>query len=164
MREERSGAGLWRGQRQKIKWDIFRPEDRPFARLLDALASWNVREEMVQVERHATARQEMADVLEQEQEVAEEQVEQARDELGVFRDALRSAYQARPQAASFDSANPVEDRSAGALINYLVRTEHAEVRTDDLGDQRYRYHVEVDWPRLEQLASGLDLDLASMLS
>jgi hypothetical protein len=46
-----------------------------------------------------------------------------------------------------------------------VATDFATVQTEDLGGERYRYHVAVDWRRLDDLARRLDLPpLAQMLA
>lgn len=160
----REPIGTWPVGLGKVRTGLWYPGEQDFATLLDALASNAAREEMLDVERDATAARPMARVLEQERKLARDRLEHARGELGVFQEGLRAAFARRPQVASFDSADPPQDRQAGALITYLVRTEYAQVRTDELGPEYYVYHVEVDWPRLERLASRLGLNLQKMLS
>ena len=70
---------------------------------------------------------------------------------------LRLARAAGGGEVAFDSRDPDQDRLAGALIAYLVATDFATVRTDELGDEQYRYNVAVDWRRLDDLAARLGL-------
>ena len=58
---------------------------------------------------------------------------------------------------ALDSRDPAEDRLAGALISILVASDFATVRTEELGDEAYRYHVAVDWPRLDEMAERIGL-------
>jgi hypothetical protein len=58
---------------------------------------------------------------------------------------------------ALDSRDPAEDRLAGALISILVASDFATARTEELGDEAYRYHVAVDWPRLDEMAERIGL-------
>jgi hypothetical protein len=52
----------------------------------------------------------------------------------------------------YDSREPVQNRMADLLIQYLVRPGYAEVRTDEPEPEHYVYYIRVDWPRLRALA------------
>ena len=70
---------------------------------------------------------------------------------------MRLARAAGSRELTLDSRDPAEDRLADALISILVAGDYATARTDDLGDEQYRYHVAVDWAGLDALAARLDL-------
>ena len=53
--------------------------------------------------------------------------------------------------------------SAGALISILVSSDYASVRTEELGNDQYRYHVAVDWARLDALAERMGLPPVAQL-
>ena len=136
----------------------FPDRGRPVASLLDALVwFFKLPAETTLVEADATARRPMAEVLEEEQDLADEELDRARERLADFEAGLDRARAAGPGEVPFDSRDPEQDRLAGALITYLVATEFATVRTEDLPGDQYRYHIAVDWPRLDAFAARLGL-------
>lgn len=137
-----------------IEWP---PDEQSYAALLDTLTRDRLEMDLVERERTATARQEMGDVIDDHEEIAEEELERARGGLGTFRAALEDA-RARGgpdgrEEVPYDSANPVEDAQADALIQYVMRPGFAQVRTDELGSGRYVYWIRVDWDGLRRVAA-----------
>ena len=142
----------------------FPDRDRPVASLLDALVwFFKLRARQALLEATATARRPMADVEEEEDRLAGEELDRARESLPDFELGLRLARAAGAGELTLDSGEPELDRIAGALIANLVATEFATVRTEEPGEGRYLYHVAVDWPRLDAFAARLDLPLPSRL-
>jgi hypothetical protein len=136
----------------------FPDRDRPYASLLDALAwIFKADAEVTNVEVLSTAGRPMADVKEEERRVEDAELERAHETLPEFEEGLRSALRAGEREIAFDSRDQRQDRVAGALIRYLVSTGFATVRTEELGGDAFRYHIAVDWPRLDDLAARLGL-------
>ena len=107
-------------------------------------------------ESSARARRPMADVMEEEERLRSTELEQAKAQALNLENGLRLAQAAgSARSLPLDSRDPAEDRLAGALISILVASDFATVRTEELGDEQYRYHVAVDWPRLDD-ARGAD--------
>jgi hypothetical protein len=132
--------------------------DRPFAAVLDALAwIYKADAEVTSVEALSAAGRPMADVKEEERRVESEELERAHEALPEFEDGLRSAQRAGGREIALDSRDPRQDRVADALIRYLVSTGFAAVRTEELGGDAFRYHIAVDWPRLDDLMARLGL-------
>ena len=70
---------------------------------------------------------------------------------------LRLARSTGGGELALDSRDPAEDRLAGALISILVAGDFATARTEDLGNEQYRYYVTVDWPWLDEMAVRVGL-------
>ncbi|MBA2447529.1 MAG: hypothetical protein H0V51_05835 [Chloroflexi bacterium] len=131
---------------------------RPVASLLDAVIwFFKLRAETTLVEADATASRPMDQVLEEEQRLADEALDRAREDLPAFETGLRKARAAGGREVTFDSRDPDQDRMAGALIGYLVATDFATARTEDLPGDQYRYHIAVDLPRLDAFARRLGI-------
>ncbi len=132
--------------------------NRPIHSLLQAIIwVYKVRDDMVSIEANAKARRAMADVMREEHDVAEDELERVDAAFNAVEEGLRMARAAGSGEVQFDSRDPEQDRLAGALIANLVATDFATVRTEELGDEQYRYDVAVDWQRLDALAARLDL-------
>jgi hypothetical protein len=122
------------GPAQRQRWRLglgelaWRAEDRSYASLLEALT------------------RESGRVLRQTQELVAPAVltrggisadleRSARAELAMFRAAMEDARKLSGQddqaELSYDSRNPEQDAWADILIQYLVRTGYAEVRTEE---------------------------------
>jgi len=99
----------------------------------------------------------MDQVLEEEQRLADEALDRAREDLPAFEAGLRKARAAGGREVTFDSRDPDQDRMAGALIGYLVATDFATARTEELPGDQYRYHIAVDLPRLDAFARRLGI-------
>jgi hypothetical protein len=131
-------------------------EEKPYAAMLDALTRDLVETEATRVELDASARRPMADVLEEEEQLERTELDDAREELMSFRAALddaRNRSRGRNDVeVPFEDADPVQDARASLLIQYLVRTGYAEVRTEDPAPGRHVYYLRVDWDRLKPLA------------
>lgn len=138
----------WRVGFEQLAW---RPSDRAYAGVLEALT----RERTTLLEQGreivAPARPQIRGAISQEQE------RQARAELALFRAALEDVRtRSGPRGdleVPFDSQHPRDDASADMLIQYLVRPGYAEVRTEETEPWQYRYWIRVAWDRLRLLAA-----------
>ena len=130
----------------------------PLTSLVQAITwIYKVRDETMLIEATSTSRRDMADVKREERDVAEDELARVDGAVPSVAEGLRLARAAGGGEVPFDSRDPDQDRQAGALIAYLVATDFATVRTDDLGDEQYRYNIAVNWPRLDDLAARLGL-------
>lgn len=136
-----------------VEWGA---DERPYAALLDALTRDRVATEIVEAEMNATSRRGMADLREDQVEMAREELDQAQNELGTFRTAIEDlrARGGDGAEASYDAADPVQNAQADALIQFVVRPGYAEVRTEEPEPGHYVYWLRADWPRLRQLAEA----------
>jgi hypothetical protein len=146
-----------------IEWGV---DERPYATLLEALTRDLAEQQATVVEMEATSRRDPGDLADEHQEFAQEELERARGELGTFRVALEDlAARGGPTGAAaevpYDSADPVQNAHADALIHFVVRPGYGQVRTEEPSPGRYVYHLQADWPRLRELAaeSGHELPL-----
>jgi hypothetical protein len=143
------------GPAQRQRWRLgfgglaWRAEDRSYASLLEALT----RERLL--------------VLRQTQElfapavltrggISADLERSARAELAMFRAAIEDARsRGGPDSSAevaYDSRKADQDAWADILIQYLVRTGYAEVRTEEPQPWHYRYWIRINWDRLCQLA------------
>jgi hypothetical protein len=147
------------------------PSDRPIGALLDLL----VRGSKLQNDLRAAALEAPAvsgrDEEDEEARIARDDLEAARANLPDFERALRDAWRrsgARQREVRYDSADPERDRAASVLIEYLVTTRTATVRTEERGERhgtpQYWYYVAVDWDALFALAAHLEVDLRGALN
>src|SRR5262245_32765162 len=130
----------------------------PFAALAEAVV-WltKVPAEAIVLEATSGPRRPMADVAEEEERLRTTELDRARSLALSLENGLRLAQAAGSPELTLDSRDPAEDRLADALISILVAGDFATARTDDLGNEQYRYHVAVDWAALDALAARLDL-------
>lgn len=138
----------------------------PFATLAEAIV-WIAKVPAGTVVLEATAgpRRPMADVAEDEERLRTTELDRARSLALSLENGLRLARTAGSTELALDSRDPAEDRLADALISILVAGGFATVRTDELGNEQYRYHIAVDWAALDALAARLDLPpLARLLA
>ena len=143
-----------------IEWGV---DERPYATLLEALTRDLAEQQATVVEMEATSRRDPADLAEEHDEFAEEELEHARGELGTFRVALEDLA-ARggtggvsgpaPAEVPYDSGDPVQNAQADALIHFVVRPGYGEVRTEEPTPGRFVYYLQADWPRLRELAAA----------
>jgi hypothetical protein len=128
-----------------------------YTALLDALSNAVLDTEYTDIEANASARRDMADVKREEAHVAQTFLEEAQQNVPAFRDALHDAWRRGESTgiASYDSADPVEDAHATVLIQYLVRSGYADVRSEECGQEHYVYHLQIKWDRLRALAGTL---------
>jgi hypothetical protein len=136
----------------------FPDRDRPFVALAEAVV-WcaKVPAETVILEASAGPRRAMADVMDAEERLRIDALDAAEAQALNLENGLRLAHAGGAAELALDSRDPAEDRLAGALISILVASDYATVRTEELGDEQYRYYVDVDWPRLELLAERIGL-------
>ena len=135
----------------------WRNDEREYAVLLDALTRDRLEAEAVELERVASSRRSIADVEEERQRVARDELAEARRELSEFHAALADVHRrgrSGQAEVAYDSLDPVQNEQADVLIQYLVRPGYAEVRTEEPEPKHYVYHIRVDWPRLRALAEG----------
>lgn len=133
-------------------------DERGYAALLDALTRDRIEAEAVERERQATSRRNMADLHEDQERVARDELAEARRELDEFRAAMadvRSRGGGGEAEVAYDSQDPVHNRAADVLIQYLVRPGYADVRTEEPEPSHYVYFIHVDWPRLGALADSI---------
>lgn len=142
----------------------FPDRDAPFASLAEAVV-WcsKVPAETMVLESSAGARRPMADVVEDEERLRTTELERARAAALDLENGLRLARSMGARELALDSRDPAEDRLAGALISILVAGDFATARTEDLGDEQYRYSIAVDWPRLDEMAVRIGLPPATRL-
>ena len=136
----------------------FPNRNEPFTTLAEAIV-WvtKVPAETVVLEATSGPRRPMADVAEEEERLRTAELDRARSMALSLENGLRLARAAGSPELTLDSRDPAEDRLADALISILVAGDYATARTDELGDEQYRYHVAVDWAALDALAARLDL-------
>ncbi len=149
MAEERQTRGS--GRLGAFEWG---QGDSPYASLLHALARDRLELTKTETELDATSRRGMADVLEAEQRAERDERAEAQRELSAFRAAIEDASTWGDVEVGYDSRNRVENTRADVLIQYLVRTGYAEVRTEEPEPGAYVYFIRVDWPRLRALAEA----------
>jgi hypothetical protein len=136
----------------------WRADERAYAALLDALTRDRLEVEAVEREMQATARRSLADVQDEQHRVERDELAEARRELNDFRAAIadlrsRATRSGRAEVA-YDSRQPDQNTAADILIQYLVRPGYAEVRTEEPQPEQYVYYIQVDWPRLHELAEA----------
>lgn len=136
----------------------FPDRDEPFASLAEAIV-WcsKVPAETRVLEASAGARRPMADVAEEEERLRTTELERARESGLDLENGLRLARSMGDREVVLDSRDPAQDRLAGALISILVASDFATARTEDLGNEQYRYAVAVDWGALDAMAERLGL-------
>jgi hypothetical protein len=140
------GAFDWRG------------DERAYASLLDALTRDRLGVEAIEREREATSRRSLAELQEDQQRAARDELAEARRELQEFRAAMDDVRQrGGPNGDAevpYDSQDPDQNRAADVLIQYLVRADYAEVRTEEPEPGHYIYYIRVDWKRLRSLSEA----------
>src|SRR5687767_144031 len=108
----------------------WRGEERAYADLLDALARNRIGVEAIELERDATARRSTAELHEDQQRLARDELAEARGEVHEFRTALEDArMRGGPSGDAevpYDSKDPLQNQAADVLIQYLVRPGYAE--------------------------------------
>ena len=142
----------------------FPDRDAPFESLAEAIV-WcsRVPAEAGVLEANAGPRRPVADVAQDEERLRSSELERARNSALDLENGLRLARVAGSGELTLDSRDPAEDRLAGALISILVAGNFATARTEDLGDEQYRYHVSVDWRKLDAMAERIGLKPVSRL-
>ena len=158
--ENETGSGgdpFWRWPASVF--DLFESgEDRAYGALVRALAQQLADEEGTALEMDTTARRPMGDVIASERATEADIQEDARRRLGTFKVALEDAYRRSGgdprREVPFDSADPQQDAAVDTLIQYLVRTGMAEVRTEEPQPGHYVYALTVEWDRLRRLAES----------
>jgi hypothetical protein len=151
-RQHEAGRG-WLSGFGALDW---RTDERGYAALLDALTRDLIEVESAERERQATSRRSLAELQEDSERAARDELAEARGELDGFRAAMADV-RARGGGdggaeVPYDSGEADQNRLADVLIQYLVRPGYAEVRTEEREPQHYVYHIRVDWSRLRGLA------------
>ncbi len=137
--------------------DRWQADERTYAALLNALTRDRLETEQAVLEMEAAPVVSMTTVQDRHRRSVEHELADARGELSSFRSALEDAWaRSGPSHAdevTYDSRIPAQDDQADALIQYLVRTEYASVRTEEPETGHYLYMIRVNWPKLRDLAS-----------
>jgi hypothetical protein len=146
----------WLSGTGALEW---RSDERGLASLLDALTRDRIEAETVEAERQATSRRSLAELQEDRERAARDELAEARRELDTFRAAIQDARaRSGPHADAevpYRGSVDTEDRMADVLIQYLVRPGYAEVRTDEPSPGQYVYYVRVYWDRVRELAEAI---------
>ncbi|MDQ3045066.1 MAG: hypothetical protein M3R06_07955 [Chloroflexota bacterium] len=135
-------------------------------RLLDHLvADYVVRDDQRLIELDASSR-EPGEVIESDKRgVARREADRAAELADVFAVGLKRAYARRGDDPELwlDDRDAEENRTADALIGFLVSHDLAASRTEETEPDHYRYSICVDWAKLATIAAEADIDLASAL-
>jgi hypothetical protein len=84
-----------------------------------------------------------------------------------FNDALLLAWRRKTRGGTelqLDDRDPGQNSMADALIQFLVRFDLAESRTEETDPLHYTYYISVDWDRLFNVAASQDIALESALN
>jgi hypothetical protein len=122
--------------------------------------------EAIEIEREASAANEAADIVADQQRAFRDEEQRADELAGPFRAALRRADAARRaggNAISLDDRKHEDDRQADALIHFLVRSDLATSTTRETEQHRYIYTISVDWDALKRVAEEAKVDLNGVL-
>lgn len=134
--------------------------------LLDHIvATLVVRDEQKDIDLNAPPTESGEAMEADKREAARREAERAGSLADAFRRGLVAAYRARAVGQSeiaLDDRRPEEDRTADALIRFLVSFDLAASRSEETEPRHYVYHVAVDWDALTGVAreAGVDLDQA----
>jgi hypothetical protein len=142
----------------------FPRRNEPFVSLAEAVV-WctKVPAETTVLEASAGPRRAMADVMAEEERLRTDELAQARASGPDLENGLRLARAADGNELALDSRDPAQDRLAGVLISILVASDYATARTEDLGNEQYRYNIAVDWAALDALAERIGLEPVTRL-
>lgn len=131
-------------------------------KLLDHIVrSYVVHDELVGIDLEASASDRGEAIETDKRRAVRREIERADHLAGAFSRGLARA-RARTGEIVLDDRNPDENEEADALIGFLVSHDLASSRTEETEPRHYRYHVAVDWSRLDETArvAGIDLDQA----
>jgi hypothetical protein len=120
------------------------------------------RQEVLEIERDATAVDGGADIVADQQRAIRDE-EQRADELSdAFRAGLLRADAARRaggNAISLDDRKEDENLQADALIHFLVRSDLASSTTRETDPHQYIYTIAVDWDAFNRVAKDARVDV-----
>lgn len=123
------------------------------------------RQEVLEIERDATAVDGGADIVADQQRAIREEEQRAEDMEDAFREGLRRADAARRaggNAISLDDRKPDENMQADALIRFLVRSDLAASTTRETDEHQYIYTIAVDWDAFNRVAKDARVDLGDL--
>ncbi|HZS02240.1 MAG TPA: hypothetical protein VFE37_26220 [Chloroflexota bacterium] len=171
---ESSAGNVWQeiaGGLRRLLGGAWPESERPIAALLDLLVRGSkLKDDLraVALDAPAVSVREPGD---EEARLVREELEAARENLPTFERALTDAWRrsgGTQREVRYDSADPEQDRAAGVLIEYLVTTRMATVRTEERGERagqpQYWYHIAVNWEALFTVAAHLKVDLRGALN
>jgi hypothetical protein len=120
-----------------------------------------VHDDLVGIDLEASASDRGEAIETDKRRAVQREVERAESLAGAFSRGLARA-RAHSGELILDDRNPEENQEADALIGFLVSHDLASSHTEETEPMHYRYHVVVDWDRLEETAraAGIDLDQA----
>jgi hypothetical protein len=123
-------------------------------------------DEQKDVDLNADASETAGDIEAEKAAAIERETERAEALAPAFDAGMRAAWVARASgnpSISLDDRDPQQNAMADALIQYLVSYGLAESGSRETEPLHYEYTVAVDWERLDALAAGAGLNLATML-
>lgn len=124
------------------------------------------REEMLEIERDASAADEADDIVAGQRRAIQSEEQKATEMADAFREGLRRADAARRaggNAISLDDRKSEDDRIADALIHFLVRSDIAASTTRETEQHRYIYTIAVDWDALDRVSQDAKVNLGEVL-
>lgn len=131
-------------------------------RLLDHLvANYVIRDDQRLIELDASPR-EPGEVIESDKrQVVRRETDRADELADAFGLGLTRAYAQRDTEPELwlDDRDAEENRTADALIGFLVSHDLAASRTEETEPDHYRYAICVDWAKLATVATEADVDL-----
>lgn len=123
-------------------------------------------EEAKDVERDASPVEPGSDIAASQRRVLRDLEQRAETLADAFREGLERAAAARRaggDAISLDDRDPVENRIADAMIQFLVGSDLATSTTRETDPLHYIYTISVDWTRLATVARDARVDLDGAL-
>lgn len=137
-------------------------------KVLDTIVTrYAVLDEQKDIDLSAAASETGAQLAAEKRAAAQRETQRAGELADAFRAGLIAAYRRRQAGESdlvLDDRRPDENRMADALIGFLVRFELAASRSDETEPNHYVYSIEVDWPRLGEVARAAGVDLERTLA
>lgn len=125
-----------------------------------------VRQDVLTIERDATAAEPGDAIVEDQERVTRSEEERAQALEDAFREGLLRADAARRAGGSgisLDDRKPDDNRQADALVNFLVRSKLATSTARETDAQHYIYTVSINWEALERVAREAKTSLPKVL-
>jgi hypothetical protein len=120
----------------------------------------------LEIERDASAADDAAGIVADQQRAKREEEQRAADLADPFRSGLLRADAARRaggDAISLDDRKEEDNLQADALIHFLVRADLATSKARETDQHRYIYTISIDWPSLERVAREARVNLNDVL-
>jgi hypothetical protein len=124
-------------------------------------------DELVAIDLDASASDPGAEIEMDKREAVQRELARADDLAAAFADGLARADRARSRGLDevvLDDRDPVHNRIADAMIQFLVSHQLASSRSEPAEEYHYVYYISVDWDRLRDAAADAGVDLAQAVS